>query len=116
MSKSKTKKRKNSDYKTSIITEEESKGKKEKTSNFARAQERAEKRQKNKNKPKEKREKGRLREYFKGVKLEMKKVVWPTKPELVSYTAVVLCVCGAFALFFWGIDSATLAAIKAICF
>lgn len=55
-------------------------------------------------------------EYFKGVKLEMKKVVWPTRKELGSYTVVVLCTCAAFALLFWGLDSGVLAAIKAICF
>ena len=115
MAKSKTKKRKNSDYKqTSITTVEEKKP--EKKSTFSRAQDRAEKRQKNKNKPKEKREKGRWKEYFRGVKLEMRKVVWPTRSELGSYTVVVLAVCAAFALLFWGIDSAVLAGIKAICF
>ena len=114
MAKSKTKKRKNSDYKnTALPVAEESK---EKKSTFSRAQERAEKRQKNKNKPKEKREKGRLKEYFRGVRLEMKKVVWPTRSELGSYTVVVLAVCAAFALLFWGVDSAVLAGIKAICF
>ncbi len=71
---------------------------------------------KNKNKPKEKREKGRWKEYFRGVKLEMRKVVWPTRQELGSYTVVVLAVCAAFALLFWGVDSAVLAGIKAICF
>ncbi|MDD6311655.1 MAG: preprotein translocase subunit SecE [Firmicutes bacterium] len=55
-------------------------------------------------------------EYFKGVKLEMKKVVWPTRKELGSFTVVVLCTCAAFALLFWGLDSGVLAAIKAICF
>lgn len=115
MAKSKTKKRKNSDYKqTSITTVEEKKP--EKKSTLSRAQDRAEKRQKNKNKPKEKREKGRWKEYFRGVKLEMRKVVWPTRSELGSYTVVVLAVCAAFALLFWGIDSAVLAGIKAICF
>ena len=115
MAKSKTKKRKNSDYKAaSVITAEEKKP--EKKSTFSRAQERAEKRQKNKNKPKEKREKGRWKEYFRGVKLEMRKVVWPTRAELGSYTVVVLAVCAAFALLFWGVDSAVLAGIKAICF
>ena len=110
----KSKKRKNSDYKnTSLPAVEESK---EKKSTFSRAQERAEKRQKNKNKPKEKREKGRLKEYFRGVRLEMKKVVGPTRSELGSYTVVVLAVCAAFALLFWGVDSAVLAGIKAICF
>lgn len=65
------------------------------------------------NKPKKK---GRIKEYFKGVKLEMKKVVWPTKKELGSFTAVVLVTCAAFALVFWAIDSGVLAAIKAVCF
>lgn len=65
---------------------------------------------------KQKREKGRIREYFKGVRLEMKKVVWPTRKELGSYTAVVLATCAAFALVFWGVDSGVLAAIKAVCF
>lgn len=61
-------------------------------------------------------QKGRMKEYFKGVKLEMKKVVWPTKKEMGSFTAVVLITCAAFALAFWAIDSGVLAAIKAICF
>ena len=111
-----TKKRKNTDYKTSSILAAEESKKPEKKSTFSRAQERAEKRQKNKNKPKEKREKGRLKEYFRGVRLEMKKVVWPTRQELGSYTVIVLAVCAAFALLFWGVDSAVLAGIKAICF
>ena len=117
MAKSKTtKKRKNSDYKASSILATEESKKPEKKSTLSRAQERAEKRQKNKNKPKEKREKGRMKEHFRGVKLEMKKVVWPTRSELGSYTVVVLAVCAAFALLFWGVDSAVLAGIKAICF
>ncbi|MCI8608282.1 MAG: preprotein translocase subunit SecE [Firmicutes bacterium] len=51
-------------------------------------------------------------EYFKGVRLEMKKVVWPTKKETVSYTAVVVLTCAVFALGFWLIDSGVLAALK----
>ena len=47
-----------------------------------------------------KRKKGSVKEYFKGVKLEMKKVVWPTKKELGSFTAVVLVTCAAFAVVF----------------
>ncbi len=38
--------------------------------------------------PKKKR--GSIGEYFRGIKTEMKKVVWPTKKELGSFTAVVL--------------------------
>lgn len=62
--------------------------------------------------PKKKR--GSLKDYFKGVKLEMKKVVWPTKQELGSYTVVVLVTCGAFAVAFWAIDSGFLAALKGL--
>ena len=53
-------------------------------------------------------------EYFKGVKLEMKKVVWPTKKETTSYTAVVIATCAIFALGFWLIDTGVLAALRAI--
>ncbi|MGN0712372.1 MAG: preprotein translocase subunit SecE [Anaerovoracaceae bacterium] len=53
-------------------------------------------------------------EYFKGVKIEMKKVVWPTKKETVSYTAVVILTCAVFALGFWLIDTGVLAALKHI--
>ena len=63
-----------------------------------------------------KRKTGSVKEYFKGVKLEMKKVVWPTKKELGSFTAVVLVTCAAFAVVFWAVDTGVLAAIKAVCF
>ena len=86
---------------------------KNKTTAVTMAEKRASQR---KNQPKQKKEKGRMKEYFKGVRLEMKKVVWPTRKELGSYTAVVLATCAAFALVFWGVDSGVLAAIKALCF
>jgi preprotein translocase subunit SecE len=60
------------------------------------------------------RQKGRMKEYFKGVKLETKKVVWPTRKELLSYTIVVLFTCAFFALMIWGVDSAFLAALSKI--
>ena len=63
-----------------------------------------------------KRKRGSIKEYLKGVKLEMKKVVWPTKKELGSFTAVVLATCAAFALVFWAVDTGVLAAIRAVCF
>ena len=62
--------------------------------------------------PKKKR--GSIGEYFRGIKTEMKKVVWPTKKELGSFTAVVLITCGFFALAFWGVDSAVLAVLRVI--
>ena len=62
--------------------------------------------------PKKKR--GSIGQYFKGIKTETKKVVWPTKKELGSFTAVVLITCGFFALAFWGVDSAVLAVLRGI--
>lgn len=55
-----------------------------------------------------------FRDYFKGVRTEMKKVVWPTKKELVSYTSVVILTCAVFALGFWIIDTGVLAALRAV--
>jgi len=60
--------------------------------------------------PKKKRE--GLKEYFKGVRLEMKKVVWPTKEELRSYTVVVIAACAAFAIAFGLIDAGFLRLLK----
>ncbi len=64
----------------------------------------------------QKRKRGSIKEYFKGVKLEMKTVVWPTKKELGSFTAIVLATCAAFAVVFWAVDTGVLAAIRAVCF
>ena len=63
---------------------------------------------------KEEKKKTNFKEYFRGVRTELKKVVWPTRKEVVSYTAVVIAVCAAFALAFWLIDTGVLAALKAV--
>jgi preprotein translocase subunit SecE len=55
-----------------------------------------------------------IREYFKGVRTEIKKVIWPTRKELISFTSVVILTCCAFALIFWAFDSAFLAMLKAV--
>ena len=54
-----------------------------------------------------------LKEYFKGVRLEMKKVVWPTRKETASYTGVVIVTCAIFAIIFWAFDTGFLALLKA---
>ena len=41
-----------------------------------------------------------IKEYFRGIKIELKKVIWPTKGELISYTGVVIGVCAVCALGF----------------
>ena len=54
------------------------------------------------------------KEYFKGVRTELSKVVWPTRKELCTFTGVVISVGTLFALDFWAIDSAVLLALKAV--
>ncbi|MCF6461410.1 preprotein translocase subunit SecE [Clostridium sp. Cult3] len=48
--------------------------------------------------------KGRVSTYFKGVKAEMKKVIWPTKKELVNYTGVVVLISAIVGLVVWVLD------------
>lgn len=52
--------------------------------------------------------------YFKGVRQEFKKVVWPTKNELGTSTVVVFAVCAFFAVGFWLIDTGFLAVLRSI--
>ncbi|MEE0742568.1 MAG: preprotein translocase subunit SecE [Emergencia sp.] len=54
------------------------------------------------------------KEYFRGIKMEMSKVVWPTKKELGSFTVVVIATCAVFALGFWLIDTGVLAGLKSV--
>lgn len=51
----------------------------------------------------------RVKDYFKGVSSEMKKVAWPSKKDTYKYTLVVIAVCAAFAILFWVLDTAFLA-------
>jgi preprotein translocase subunit SecE len=53
-----------------------------------------------------------LKDYFKGIRTEVKKVVWPTRKELVSFTGVVLFACVILSLGIWVVDSAFLASLK----
>ncbi|NMB27870.1 MAG: preprotein translocase subunit SecE [Tissierellia bacterium] len=48
--------------------------------------------------------KGKIGTYFKGVKAEMKKVIWPTKKELTNYTGVVVLISGIVGLVVWVLD------------
>lgn len=59
-----------------------------------------------------KKEKMGLLEYIRGVKLEMKKVVWPTQKELYSSAALVVVACTFFAVAFWAIDTGFLALLR----
>lgn len=42
--------------------------------------------------------------FLKEVRLEIKKVDWPTRQETIRYTIIVIGVCVAVALFLGGID------------
>ncbi len=46
-----------------------------------------------------------ISEFFRGVNVELKKVTWPTKDELVKQTIVVIVICGVLTIFIWGLDT-----------
>lgn len=52
-----------------------------------------------------KKKSGGIKAYFRGIKTELKKVIWPTKKELISFTGVVVLTCAICAIGFWAIDS-----------
>lgn len=47
----------------------------------------------------------RIGQYFKEVVAELKKVHWPTRRELMTYTGVVLASVGILAVLTWIVDS-----------
>lgn len=52
--------------------------------------------------------------FLRGVRQELKKVVWPTREELTTDTIVVIACVVFFAVAFWLIDTGFLAALKGI--
>ena len=46
----------------------------------------------------------RITRYFREVKSEMKKVVWPTKNQVVKNTLIVLAVVAIFGVIIYGLD------------
>lgn len=46
----------------------------------------------------------KMKNYFKGVKAEYRKVVWPTRKELFNYTWVVIALSALTALIVWILD------------
>ncbi len=45
-----------------------------------------------------------VRQFLTEVQAEMKKVTWPTRQEVASYTVVVLVVTTVVGAFVWGLD------------
>lgn len=56
----------------------------------------------------------RITGFFKNVRREMKKVSWPTRKELMRYTAVVLATIFFFIVFFTLVDSGISGIMKLI--
>jgi preprotein translocase subunit SecE len=56
----------------------------------------------------------RLAEFLKDVRSEMRKVIWPSRPEVQSTTSVVLVTVFIFAAYFWLVDTIIGRAIEAL--
>ena len=52
--------------------------------------------------------------FAKEAKLELQKVVWPTRPETIQTTSIVMVMVAVTGFILWGIDSAMLWAIGKI--
>ncbi|MEN8234753.1 MAG: preprotein translocase subunit SecE [Actinomycetota bacterium] len=51
-----------------------------------------------------KKERASIRQFFREVKQELKKVAWPSREELTTYTIVVFAVTTVITLFVFGLD------------
>ena len=49
--------------------------------------------------------------FIKDSRSEIKRVVWPTRPEVVQMTVIVLIMVSSLGLILWGVDSVLLRAI-----
>ncbi len=47
----------------------------------------------------------RIARFFKDLKGEFKKIVWPTKKQVVNNTIVVIVTCVIAGIFVWGLDT-----------
>lgn len=56
--------------------------------------------------------KGKAGNFFKGVKAEMRKVIWPNKKDLINYTLVVIGISVAVSALVFLIDTGIGALLK----
>ncbi len=63
---------------------------------------------------KSEKKKGGIKKYLKDLRSEIKKVVWPTKKQVINNTGIVLTVMVIMGLFLAGIDAGLGAAVKAL--
>ncbi len=56
----------------------------------------------------------RISKWFRDLKSELNKVVWPTKQQTADNTSIALVVMAFFAVILWGFDTVAQAAVKAL--
>ena len=56
----------------------------------------------------------RVKKWFRDMKSELKKVVWPTKAEAGKNTLVALITMAVFAIVLWGFDTVAGAAVNVL--
>ncbi|MDE7098375.1 MAG: preprotein translocase subunit SecE [Ruminococcus sp.] len=90
------------------------KEKSEKSLKLEKAEDKAEKKDKKDKNKSEKKEPNKVAKWFKDLKIEFKKVVWPTKKTVIDNTSVVLAVVAASAVLVGLLDSGFLALMRLI--
>ncbi len=56
----------------------------------------------------------RLVKYLREVRMELKKVQWPSRREFFVYTGVVVFAVLLFGVLFWGLDTIFLAVLRLV--
>ena len=56
----------------------------------------------------------RIGKWFRDMKAELKKVIWPTKKQVLNNTLVALAVMLVAAVFIWGFDQIAQMGVKAL--
>ena len=56
----------------------------------------------------------RISDWFRGMKSELKKVIWPTTKQTTNNSLVVLGVCAASAVVIWGFDELASAFVRVL--
>lgn len=113
---------KNKQAKTSLDKEktEVTKKSKSESENIKKFDEKGTKPKKNETKKasakdgKDAKNKGGIRKYFRDLRSEIKKVVWPTREKVVNNTGVVLAVVAICGIGLFGIDSLLAVAVNAL--
>ncbi len=47
----------------------------------------------------------RAGKFFKDIRIEIKKVIWPTRKQLINNTIIVFMACLAIGIVIWGADA-----------